>query len=103
MADGKPVCLRELTSELSLLTKFLLLSLFPVLELVQELAEYLSLRYPSTFRVERHRESNRDRKSYIAKGWAGAPAIKSITVVPLGLTHELNENEADMMRVCALL
>jgi hypothetical protein len=82
---------------------FPLLFLFPVLELVQELAEYLCLRYPSTFRIERYPESGSSNKRFLAKGWAGAAAIKSITVVPLGLTYDLNENEGDMMKVCALL
>jgi len=46
------------------------------IELVHELAEYLSKRYPSSFHVTRHDQRN----------------IKTITVVPLGETHELPLN-----------
>jgi len=79
------------------------MSVLPALELVQELAEYLALRYPSTFHIERHPESDNNGKRYIMNGWAGAPSVKSVTVVPLGLTYDLNEDEDDMMRVAALL
>lgn len=73
------------------------------LELVQELAEYLAVRYPSTFRLKRHLESDAANKSFVEAGWGGAPPVKSVTIVPLRVTYELNENAEDMMKVAALL
>ena len=77
-----------------------------VIELVHELAEYLSRRYPTTFRVSRHPESNTEYNW----GWEGLPPIKTITVVPLEETHELplSLHEGDgvaekAMIICALL
>ncbi|KXN86328.1 hypothetical protein AN958_10190 [Leucoagaricus sp. SymC.cos] len=55
------------------------------IELVHELAEYLSRRYPTTFHVSRHTKPDVDYKW----GWDGLPPIKTITVVPLNETHEL--------------
>lgn len=73
------------------------------LELVQELAEYLSVRYPTTFCIQRWCESDLNTKRFVERGWGGAPPIKSVTIAPLGVTYELNENAEDMMRVAALL
>ncbi|KAM6495690.1 Protein of unknown function (DUF3445) domain containing protein [Amanita muscaria] len=56
------------------------------IELVHELAEYLSKRYPLSFRVTRHSPETRSKCQF---GWEGAPPIKTITVVPLNATHEL--------------
>ena len=75
---------------------------FPVLELVQELAEYLSARYPCTFRIERMIRYETKKRS-LEKGWDGRSPIKSITCVPLEVTYELNEDAEDMMKVAALL
>ncbi|KIM83882.1 hypothetical protein PILCRDRAFT_6759 [Piloderma croceum F 1598] len=74
-----------------------------VIELVQELSEYLAVRYPSTFRIERDVESKTNEKRLIERGWGGALPVKSITNIFLGVTYELNENAEDMMRVAALL
>ncbi|KAF7433485.1 hypothetical protein PC9H_005438 [Pleurotus ostreatus] len=66
------------------------------IELVHELAEYLIRRYPATFRVTRHTSSyiaslsdSPRKKGRLDYGWDGAPAIKEITVVPLGVTYDL--------------
>ena len=73
------------------------------LELVQELSEYLSQRYPKTFRIERCPISEDAQKKFVKKGWGSVPPVKSITITPLGVTYELNENAHDMMQVAALL
>lgn len=77
--------------------------LFSAIELVQELSEYLAVRYASTFHVERDIEPKTDEKRFVERGWAGAPPIKSITNLALGVTYELNKNAEDMMKVAALL
>jgi hypothetical protein len=74
-----------------------------VLELVQELAEYLAVRYPSTFHIERHIDSESNEATFVAKGWGGTPPVKAITNIPLGVTYKLNEDAEDMMRVAGLL
>ncbi|KAF6762893.1 hypothetical protein DFP72DRAFT_1145461 [Ephemerocybe angulata] len=75
-------------------------------ELVHELAEYLSRRYPTTFRVtSRHVLGGRrstgedaggaslspqeDRNEFCDWGWGGAPPIRTIQVGPTGEVHEL--------------
>lgn len=50
--------------------------IFAALELVQELAEYLSARYPDTFQVERHIQADVDPKSFIQKGWGRKTTCK---------------------------
>lgn len=77
--------------------------IFAALELVQELAEYLSARYPDTFQVERHIQADVDPKSFIQKGWGAKPPVKSVTIAPLAVTYQLNQNAEDMMKVAALL
>lgn len=64
--------------------------------MVHELAEYLIRRYPATFRVSRHTSSyitslsgSPRKKGRLDYGWDGAPAIKEITVIPLGVTYDL--------------
>ncbi len=64
--------------------------------MVHELAEYLIRRYPATFRVTRHTSNyitslsdSPRKKGRLDYGWGGAPAIKEITVVPLGVTYDL--------------
>jgi hypothetical protein len=76
------------------------------IELAHELAEYLSRRYPTTFRVSRHPEST----TKCSWGWEGLPPIKTITVVPLEEKHELplslddgNGVAEKAMIICALL
>ncbi|KAF5333428.1 hypothetical protein D9611_002344 [Ephemerocybe angulata] len=75
-------------------------------ELVHELAEYLSRRYPTTFRVTSRyvldgRRSTgedagsaflspqEDRNEFCDWGWGGAPPIRTIEVGPTGEVHEL--------------
>ncbi|KAK2466386.1 hypothetical protein APHAL10511_002028 [Amanita phalloides] len=61
-------------------------------ELVHELAEYLSRRYPLSFQVTRHGSDVRARCQY---GWDGAPPIRTISVLPLNATHHLPLTEDD--------
>lgn len=65
------------------------------IELVHELAEYLSRRFPDIYRVTRFSGMND------ASGWYGLPGIKEITIIPLGKTYNL-QNE-DPMTVASLL
>ncbi|KAA1466040.1 hypothetical protein DENSPDRAFT_876198 [Dentipellis sp. KUC8613] len=64
-------------------------------ELVQELAEFLSRRYPQVYTVERADAEKG------AVGWDGLGRIKRITVVPVGDTYDLEKE--DPMTVSALL
>ncbi|THH20946.1 hypothetical protein EW146_g507 [Bondarzewia mesenterica] len=66
-------------------------------ELVHELAEYLSRRYPNTFHVERHpRGKDGD------DGWYGEGRIRMITILPpVNATYNLDEE--DPMTVAGLL
>jgi len=54
------------------------------IELVHELAEYLSRRFPTTFEIVRH-------CSVISEttGWYGLPPIKSVRIQPLGESYDL--------------
>ncbi|KAJ7282014.1 hypothetical protein C8J57DRAFT_1056607 [Mycena rebaudengoi] len=58
------------------------------IELVHELAEYLSRRYPTTFSISRHDPSTLLSRQYPA-GWDGAPPVKSVRIVPLQEQFEL--------------
>lgn len=75
------------------------MTLVAALELVHEVAEYLCRRYPTTFRVERHTDVERN----------GTPPIKSVTIVALGETYAVpldagEERAAERaMEVAALL
>lgn len=65
-------------------------------ELVYELAEYLSRRYPKVYHIVR--------KVAVEKGaysWYGEGQIEKITVVPLQRTYNLEEEEP--MTLSALL
>ncbi|KIP09817.1 hypothetical protein PHLGIDRAFT_115974 [Phlebiopsis gigantea 11061_1 CR5-6] len=64
-------------------------------ELVHELAEYLSRRFPDVYRVTRC-EGATD-----AGGWYGLPAIRDVTIAPLGKTYSLQDSNP--MIVAALL
>ena len=70
------------------------LPLHTAFELVHELAEYLSRRFPNVYRVTRL--GGKD-----ASGWYGEPGIKEITITPLGKTYSLQDE--DPMTVAALL
>ncbi|EMD40976.1 hypothetical protein CERSUDRAFT_111549 [Gelatoporia subvermispora B] len=71
----------------------------PARELMYELAEYLSRRYPSVYEVVRH--SPGEEKARDAYGWYGDGQIKNITIRPVGVTYNLDEE--DPMTVIALL
>ncbi|KAL5527541.1 hypothetical protein ACEPAG_6342 [Sanghuangporus baumii] len=64
-------------------------------ELVYELSEYLSRRYPDTYRVTRHKPMPND------FGWYGDGQIKEITILPVDSTYNLDEE--DPMKVSGLL
>ncbi|KAI5124771.1 hypothetical protein M0805_005405 [Coniferiporia weirii] len=64
-------------------------------ELCYELAEYLSRRYPDTYRVTRHAPHFGD------FGWYGEGQIRQITIIPVGATYDLDEE--DPMKISALL
>lgn len=61
-----------------------ILTLRIAIELVHEIAEYLSRRYPTTFKISRH--SNAIISNY---GWEGAQPIQTITIVPLNVSYDL--------------
>ncbi|KAJ3518428.1 hypothetical protein NM688_g9440 [Phlebia brevispora] len=64
-------------------------------ELVEELAEYLSARFPTIYTVVRHDPEKN------TSGWYGKPSIKEITIVPLQKTYVLAQE--DPMVISALL
>lgn len=89
------------------------------IELVHELAEYLSRRYPTTFRVtSRHSALGKEQRrtsteesttrpglspqevdtDFCDWGWDGQPPIKCIHVVATGETHELPLHSKDGQR-----
>lgn len=57
----------------------------PAIELVHELAEYLSRRFPTTFEISRHTSET----AGIHVGWGGALPIKTIKTVPLEVSYDL--------------
>ncbi|PFH52551.1 hypothetical protein AMATHDRAFT_74037 [Amanita thiersii Skay4041] len=61
-------------------------------ELVHELAEYLSQRYPTAFCVTRRALDDRRKSLY---GWYGVPPIQDITIVAMGITYRLPLHEHD--------
>ncbi|PCH41571.1 hypothetical protein WOLCODRAFT_137476 [Wolfiporia cocos MD-104 SS10] len=65
-------------------------------ELVHELAEYLSRRYPSIYQVTRKPLSEK-----CFPGWYGEGAVKTIGILPLRVTYDLDEQ--DSMTVASLL
>jgi hypothetical protein len=87
------------------------------IELVHELSEYLSRRYPETFQITRH-ASSASWADYPV-GWGGAAPVKSVRIVhlqeefelpfPLPLNYTANEKSdiekqgAEAMRISALL
>ncbi|KAJ7065313.1 hypothetical protein C8F01DRAFT_982145 [Mycena amicta] len=87
------------------------------IELVHELAEYLSRRYPTAFQVKRH--SSSPTVKHYPPGWDGLPPIKSIHIsaieeelelpVPLPIVplengqHDIVQQGLDAMRIAALL
>ena len=64
-------------------------------ELVYEIAEFLTRRYPEVYSAKRHPPVAND------FGWYGDGQIKEVTINPLGVTHNL-DNE-DPMTVAGLL
>ena len=67
----------------------------PAKELVYELAEFLSRRYPDTYTVSRHEPRDGD------YGWYGEGQVKTITIVPVNATYDLDVE--DPMKVSGLL
>ena len=51
------------------------------------MAEYLSRRYPTTYTVKRREDVNES-------GWYGLPSIKEITIVSVGKTYNVDEEES---------
>ncbi|KLO16388.1 hypothetical protein SCHPADRAFT_901620 [Schizopora paradoxa] len=64
-------------------------------ELVYELSEYLSRRYPDTYSVTRHAPSVDD------FGWYGEGQVKEVTILPLAVSYNLDQE--DPMKVSSLL
>ena len=67
------------------------------IELVYELAEYLSRRYPAIFVVTRHSTTNK----FLERGWDGLGRIHTVTIIPVGRMFDLDVE--DPMTVSALL
>ncbi|CCM03992.1 uncharacterized protein FIBRA_06148 [Fibroporia radiculosa] len=65
-------------------------------EFVHELAEYLSRRYPAIYAVVRKVKSEKG-----ISGWYGEGQIKTITVIPLQVTYDLDKEEP--LKVASLL
>ncbi|KAH9482879.1 hypothetical protein JR316_0004979 [Psilocybe cubensis] len=68
------------------------------IELVHELAEYLSRRYPKDFEVIRYSERLIDRDgAYCDWGWEDLPAIRTIKITSLDASYELplSTNDGD--------
>lgn len=79
-------------------------------ELVHELAEYLTRRYPKDFSVVRHSQRFPAGTVFCDWGWEGAPPIKTVTMHSLGLSYDLPLSVQDgsqagkrAMEVAALL
>ena len=62
---------------------------YTAVELVHELAEYLSRRYPKDFSVVRHSQRFHSGTLFCDWGWEGAPPIKTVTMNALGLSYDL--------------
>ena len=67
---------------------FPLLVLYTAVELVHELAEYLSRRYPKDFSVVRHSQRIHS-ETFCDWGWEGAPPINTVAMHSLGLSYDL--------------
>ncbi|EIM88152.1 uncharacterized protein STEHIDRAFT_146234 [Stereum hirsutum FP-91666 SS1] len=65
-------------------------------ELAHELAEFLSRRYPKVYSVTRHAPGSEK-----GNGWYGDGRIKEVTILPLGVPYNLDEDEP--MKVAGLL
>ncbi|TFK74455.1 hypothetical protein BDN72DRAFT_789277 [Pluteus cervinus] len=74
------------------------------IELVHELAEYLSRRYPTTYKITRHNTLQGSTEF----GWNDAPPVKTVTLVPLSVSYELplditDTNALRAMEISSLL
>lgn len=88
VASGAPAgSLRILSSDGLCLCYVSNSELLLAIELVYELAEYLHRRYPSVYSITRH---SSEKSTY---GWYKAGDIKTITVVPLNRTFNLDEEK----------
>lgn len=70
-------------------------------ELVYELAEFLSRRYPAVYSVTRHVPSSTPVMVSFEDGWKGEGRIRDVTIVPLGVKYDLDVE--DPLKVAALL
>jgi len=62
-------------------------------ELVYELVEYLSRRYPSSFRITRLPAPPVPSVCGVSLGWDGESPIWTVEVVETGVTYDLSELE----------
>lgn len=69
------------------------IQLNPAKELVYELVEYLSRRYPSSFRITRQATSPVPSVCGVSLGWGGEMPIRSVEVVETGTTYDLSSLE----------
>ncbi|KAL0949821.1 hypothetical protein HGRIS_009857 [Hohenbuehelia grisea] len=61
------------------------------IELVHELSEYLTRRYPTIYQIIRHDAEGHteyDKRRH-APGWGGAAPVKQVSVLPLGVTYDM--------------
>lgn len=80
------------------------LTVSKAIELVHEIAEYQSQRYPNIFAVTRHNSH----KGTSPVGWNDGPPIKEITILPLNTSYELPleityTNSVKAMEIASLL
>lgn len=65
---------------------------------MQDLAEFLVRRYPGLYTLTRHEKGEWSTNS---DGWNGAGKVKAITILPLGVTYDLEVE--DPLKVADLL
>ncbi|KIM46006.1 hypothetical protein M413DRAFT_65507, partial [Hebeloma cylindrosporum] len=67
-------------------------------ELVHELAEYLSRRYPNEFQIVRHDRisgASESTGAFSGWGWEDQPPVKTVSITSLGVSFELPLSVAD--------
>lgn len=73
-------------------------TLLTAVELVHELAEYLSRRYPNDFQIVRHDHisgASESAGAFSGWGWEDQPPVKTISITSLGVSFELPLSVAD--------
>ena len=74
-------------------------TLLIAVELVHELAEYLSRRYPNEFQVVRHDHNINGASEFAGAfsgwGWEDQPPVKTVSITSLGVSYELPLSVAD--------